>query len=405
MKGVKYYISGVLFYLIAGSLFASELQENFVPIKPLGMGGAFTAISNDENAVWTNPAGIARARKARNRKRWFLTKFPNLGVGVNSRAKKIHQTKGSDAELAEAIAESGDLGEENPYWENIHMFPLLQFDYSKQAPGAIGAYTNITRRMFVSEDDPAQTDVKIISDTGGVANFTWTNRTNRVNLGINLRYIVRYAYEDKIPTEEIKNKKAIQARFKDSANSATGFGIDAGAMYTFADFWFPTFGIAIFNLPTGCKKEYLNPHTKTRQTVCGNLYRGKIENEEALSVIDPTDIRVGISITPRLSRKMALRIGLDAHHIYLPSGASTIGLPGVEAQKMLHGGIELFWGNPLLPSPFSLHAGMGQGFLSTGFSVRLPYWSIDFATYGVDVSSEAKPIEDRRTVAGTSIIW
>ncbi len=396
----------LLSLLLAGSseLRAEELQENFVPLRPLGMGGAFTAIANDETAVWTNPAGVSRMRKAYNRKTFFLTKIPDLGVGANSRAKKVYQASGGSG-LADTIAESGDLGENNPYWANLHIFPSTFYDYNRAIPGAFGVFSNTTTRMLVSEDSPEQTQVRLISDIGALTNISWTNKSNRISIGMNLRYIVRYAYEDSVPTSEISDKTALQARFKESANKYSGIGVDAGLLYTFADFWFPTIGLSALNLPTGCKANYLNPATKTRQTVCGTLYRGTVANDEALSAVDPTDLRVGLSITPRLSRSVGFRLGLDAHHLYAPMGTSNIGLPGVEVSKMLHGGIELFWGNPLQRSPFSLRAGIGQGFLSTGISLNLPYWSIDFTTYGVDVSSTAKPIEDRRYLLGTSLYW
>src|SRR4051812_41940172 len=93
-----------LLLLSPGLLHSEELQENYVPVRPLGMGNAFTAVANDDSAVWTNPAGIARARKARARN-WFSMKVPNIGAGANARGKKLYQSQVGNKEqsLAETI--------------------------------------------------------------------------------------------------------------------------------------------------------------------------------------------------------------------------------------------------------------------------------------------------------------
>jgi len=394
----------VLGTALATAAVAEELQENFVPVRAMGMGGAFTAVANDESAIWMNPAGVARARKARNRKRFFLSKFPNLGVGANARGRKLYQAQTGDKEkgLSDVVAESGDLGGDKPYWVNLSLFPVTMYDYDMSTPGAFGLFSNSTTKMLVEADTPDQARINMVSDAGALTNFSWTNRTNRFSVGMNIRYIQRYAYEDTVPTDDVANKSEMQARFKEDANQSTGIGLDLGAMYTFADFWFPTAGFSILNLPTGCQADYLNPANKTRQPVCGTKFTGDIANPDALSVVDPMDIRVGISITPRITRKVGLRIAVDGHHLYVPPA---YGLPGVEFQKMLHAGAELFWGNPLLPSPFALRIGASQGFLTTGFGIQLAYVSIDFATYGVDVASDSSPVQDRRMVTSISMVW
>ena len=48
-------------------------------IRPMGMGGAFTALANDENALFYNPAGLARI------KHWRFT-FPGLTFGTDTRS-------------------------------------------------------------------------------------------------------------------------------------------------------------------------------------------------------------------------------------------------------------------------------------------------------------------------------
>ena len=74
----------IAFALCANSLTAIEVPQHYTPVRPNALGGAFTAIANDENAIWTNPAGISRVRKARSRKTTNIVSFPNAVAGANA---------------------------------------------------------------------------------------------------------------------------------------------------------------------------------------------------------------------------------------------------------------------------------------------------------------------------------
>ena len=63
---------------------------------------------------------------------------------------------------------------------------------------------------------------------------------------------------------------------------------------------------------------------------------------------------------------------------------------------MLHAGVELFTGNPLVVSPLAVRAGFNQGFVTVGGTLHLGFMTIEVASYGADVSTTAKPQEDRR---------
>ena len=114
------------FGIMAFSAFAQEIPENYDPVNPAGIGGAFTAISNDENAAWTNPAGIARIRKARSRSTLNLTKFPNMAAGINYEAKSFAQSvkAGKDA----LVEKSSKLKESKPFWAMGESFPMMMMD-------------------------------------------------------------------------------------------------------------------------------------------------------------------------------------------------------------------------------------------------------------------------------------
>ena len=91
------------------------------------------------------------------------------------------------------------------------------------------------------------------------------------------------------------------------------------------------------------------------------------------------------------------------HHLHFNSGTLNYGLQGIETQKQFHAGVELFIGNPLLPSPLAVAMGLSQGFYSMGASVRLGFLSLDVASFGRDISTSSTPQEDRRYMGGFSL--
>jgi hypothetical protein len=387
-------------------ILAQEIPEAFVPVRPYAMGGAFTAVANDENAIWTNPAGIARIRKARSRSVVHSIKFPNLIVGANTSGQTFYkglQEKG-DGETVDALAEKAEELSDNPLWAVTSASPMMMMDLGGM-PAAVGAFTHVTVKAVVDKESPDQADTQIISDTGGFTSLAFTNKSNRFNVGVQLRYIGRYAYEDTVPLATLADSKEMQTVFKENSNKSAAIAADAGFMWTLADFWFPTLGVSILNIPQGCRENYLNPYSKLREKVCGTVFQGSFGNEDALSTVDPTDIRFGVSITPRIHRKMALRIGLDIHHFHYASGDSNYGYAGIPFLKTTHAGVELIFGNPILPAPFSISMGANQGFYTMGASLRLTYFSLDFATFGKDVSNTDSPEEDRRVMGGISSIF
>jgi hypothetical protein len=279
---------------------------------------------------------------------------------------------------------------------------MMMFEVNN-SPSVFGLYTHTTLTAIPDTNDDTVMRTKATSDVGGLLSFTFSNRSNRFNAGLTLRYLSRYSYEDNIPTSVLLQKNELKSRIQANANQTKAIAADAGMLFTFSDFWFPTLGVAVFNLPLGCKDDYLNPYSQEREKICGTKFSGNIANPDDLSNLDPTDFRVGFSITPRLSRKVALRISLDLHQIAIPSGDSNFGLSDIPIGKQLHGGAELVMGNPLLPSPLFVGLGMSQGYYTFGWGFTLGSLAINFSTFGRDISYKSKPIEDRRISGSISL--
>ncbi len=384
----------------------AELPEGFVGPRPAGLGGAFTGVANDENAFWTNPAGIARARKARSRNGVHIAKLPNAIIGYNTGSRGLYEAvkSASDSEVAESIAEA-DIISDKPFYVRGASFPVMIFESGKNQPMGFGLVANSVSKIYIDKDIPTDARVVSISDTGALFGLAFTTFANRFNFGLTLRPTYRYAYEDIVPVEDLKSSTDMSKRIRSEANKGIGIGADLGMLLTLSDFWFPTIGVAVRNLPTGCQADYLNPFTEERTKICGTKYSGSDANPDALSNIDPMDLRAGVSIAPRIALNFGIRFSADIHNLYLNTATNYYGLPGVDAAKLLHGGLEFFRGNPLEQSPFSLRVGANQGFVTYGASIDLKWIHLDFASYGVDVSDKARRVEDRRYIAAAGLIF
>ena len=401
-------ISRLTFLMLAAVfLFApysrAEVPDGYLSPRPAGMGGAFTAVANDESVFWTNPAGISRVRKARSREVVHIVKIPNVTIAANTNSKNVLSViKGSTSDgVADAIAGSS-LSPAKPFYARAAAFPVILFDAGKNNPMGFGVFENSAMRVFIDKNIPTDARIVAVTDVGANYGVAYSNPSNRFNLGMTLRPTYRYAYEDTSPTSELKSKTALVKRINKGSNRGVGVGADVGFLFTLADFWYPTIGGAIRNLPTGCKANYLNPFTELRQNICGTKFSGSSGNPDALSVLDPMDTRIGVSISPRLAKEFGMRFTGDIQNISLGSGKTYYGMPGIDAAKMLHGGIEFYSGNPLARSAFAVQVGANQGFVTWGVTANTPFASLEIASYGADISSTVKRIEDRRYVASIS---
>jgi hypothetical protein len=388
------------------SAFAYELPEHYSPTRPLGMGNAFTAVANDENSAWSNPAGFSRVRKARSKETFHSARFPNLSFGANTSARSFYNDISSQEDaISELITEKAEeIGDAQTMWIGTTAFPYAAIEFN-QVPVMLGFYNYTRGSIVIDTATPESAEIDAVSDIGAILTVAVPSKSNLFSTGFTVRTLGRYSYDDIVPSDSLSSRTTLQTNFEELSNQTSAVALDLGMIATFPDFWFPTFGISILNVPLGCRDNYLNPISKQREKMCGTVFTGDILNENSMSLVDPTDIRAGFSITARFARQTSLRMAFDAHHIPLSSGDNNYGLKGIDPIKMFHAGAELFFANPLSTSPISLRAGVNQGFVTAGGSIAGGILALDFASYGVDVSSSAKQIEDRRWLATVSLLF
>lgn len=401
--------------LFAVAAYASEIPSVWDHPASMSMGGAYTSVANDDAAFWTNPSGIARTKKARSKQRVPLYRAPNITYGANNKNVAAGVSKlGSESKRLDILSNAlKDTDGKQPVWFAAGVEFLGVISKNASSPIGLGVYNHTASQLQIDSEDltgaiDENTNVRstILSDTGALLNFTFADKSNRASFGIQARYIAsRFSLNAKTPLKDFTTKSGIEDEIKPKGSKSKGVALDLGALYSYPDFWFPTIGLAIFNLPTGCTEDYLNPYNESRETVCGTVFKGDLVTDDPRA-LDPTDIRVGFSMTPRVTKAVSMRLALDVHNLYIPYGGKNYGLADIPIDRQLHAGVEFFVGNPLVPSALRLKLGMNQTSFTVGGTMMIgDSLILDFARYGKDVSSGPTPKSDTRYLINMGLMF
>lgn len=208
-----------------------------------------------------------------------------------------------------------------------------------------------------------------MSDTGGVLNIPIIAVPNRFVLATQVWGWYRTGISSLVnsySTSEIDSK----------FNRGFMWGVDLGMSISISDFWLPTLVVDVDNISTRCYKNWTARYTGKR--VCGavttNLDPRDPNSEQ---VADPTNVKIGVGITPRFSRKVALRIHSAMENIHVSIGDKYLYDPKREA--IISTGAELLLGNPFANTPFSVGIAANNKSLSFGASIDARFLVIAFS--------------------------
>lgn len=202
---------------------ADELHYLYRGTRVLGMGTAFTAVSNDENALFFNPAGLASTREK------FRLAVLNPKIEASTDAIQFAQDlldlEGSDISAATDLLEK-HTGEHQRL--AVDLFPHLLFRAFGAGIG-IGLLGNAELNTDV---DLALTDPELVTDSlatyGAVVGGGYTLPGDWVQVGAGLKFLFRQSV-----TKEF-NAAALAAEdfdIADELNNGFGVGYDLGAIF------------------------------------------------------------------------------------------------------------------------------------------------------------------------------
>lgn len=362
--GIAVFTIMVLCVLGSGyDIMAKPYPSFFRGVRPLGMGGAFTAVADDENALFYNPAG--------------LSKMSRLNIGI------FNPVIGISEKMIDLISDAGDIdmdatGEVSALLrkyigEHQHfqaaLFPHVGFNVANVGV-MIGGLAQGTINMDIRNPVWPEAHVDMITDygmLGGAGLKLPFERLVGLRAGAVLKFISRQSLSQ-IYTATDMAAEDFSDRLDDDLHSGSGIAADLGLMYTlpFVPMVDTTVALAIQNIPemdmgdaTDIKTQY-------------NFGVGVEKSFKVFSIIGAFDYR---DITGN--------IGEDD-----------------DIAKRMHLGAEV-----KLPKILAVRTGFHQGYLTAGATIDIWVIKFDFATYAEEVGAHAGQRMDRRYIMQITIGW
>ena len=374
---------------------AEDLEPDWISVRHSGMGNASTATSTDSESVFANPAGLTRIRNPRSRNGIHEVNIPRISiVGSDKELKAIGGGFGQYERnpLLDAFSKLNPKGN-SEFRQEVRVFPSVVFGGKSAATWVLGAFGDNRTTIEHQAGNPngtylIQRDVTV----GGAIGVSGSSRGGTFSYGLSLRPNARYFSSENNVTIDPDNPPNYSTSFM-ALTQTTGIGLDGGILFTAADFWLPTLGIAVRNIPTGCVADVMHPYAKSTTTICGSVRTGSRAPEHPRTMVDPTDVRLGFSMTPRFMlgpERLNLRLSAEASHLAIPMGASSYGLPDVPLERMLSAGVELFFGHPMRSSGLAFRAGTADGGPTWGASIELWVLALEYSSFLRQTSFEDK---------------
>ncbi len=331
---------------------AAELSEPFTSVRALGMGNAYTAVVDDSDALFYNPANLANNTAFR----WTLFD-PRAGINGMDTINNIQNlmpimSSGSTQALFDAI----DTLYGKRIWANggaKTAILLPNFAMAGFASSDLGFYvqnpaaTTMNLNYFFDYGIAVGAGVGLIPGIWKVG-FT-ARRVNRTGTTLPLGPAVLATVDP----------EALEGEFKRRGN---GYGLDLGTTFTIPGPVSPTLSFV-----------YKNVGATTFSHEEGAGAPPRIESEVVIGAAIDIDAAI-ISITPSIDYKYATR-------------------EDIQIGKKIHLGLEIDL--PLL----ALRVGLHQGYYTAGAGLDLGPLRFDAATYGVELGEYPGQHEDRRYVA------
>jgi len=337
----------------------SELSDFYNGVRSLGMGGAYTAIVNDETALLTNPAGISRLRDK------IVTVFdPEFSGNTNiTEMLPAHKLTGAAIQSPYDLLQ---LLKENP---GKHWYAKAQVFPSFAAPNV--GFGLHAKWKYDAEVNSESTNYRLdyVQDYAAVLGFSLKFFGGIVKLGGSARYVNR----TEIHRDFDPNVASID--MNQVASEGTGLAVNAGLILTAPVQWLPTLAVTVRDVGT-----------TSYALTSGMFLQTQTRPADSPQVVD-----VGFALNPLLSNTTRMVITADYHD-------ALNAYQDEDAMKRIHAGVELNFDDVCF-----LRGGYHQRYWTAGFEIAGRFIQVQAATYGEEIGTSNAPKEDRRWVGKFSV--
>ncbi|GMT42087.1 MAG: hypothetical protein IEMM0002_0498 [bacterium] len=339
-------------FVFNGTASGATMESLYSGIRPLGMGNAFTAVANDENAAFYNPAGLNSVKDGR----IVLPIPPTFLVEVSQNTLDMV----NDISNIDNSNISGTVDTLKKYVGKDQYARLAYFPNYTKRNFEIGFLANATFNMSVHQPSYPYIDANIKADTGLIAalarGYKLKNK-NKLQLGTTLKIIQRRGVNKRYTAVDLADANY---DFANDLKSKTGLGLNLGAIYTLEKHRFkPSFGISIRNL--------------------GDMGFGE-------AGLLKQSVNLGVALHSKLG-PIPATFAFDWWDLTGNVGSDS------DIPKRLHLGAEF-----KLHRMLEIRTGLNQGYISYGLEANLWIFKISYVNYSEEVGAYAGQEEDKRQV-------
>jgi hypothetical protein len=352
------------------SVYAAQYERwTLFGLRPLAMGNAYVAVADDYNALFYNPAGLARLKS-------WDGELLNPAFDASTNFKGLLEdaqknlTSGSTSDTLGMIQRN--TGEN--FHVGLQLVPHLIFPHFGFGIGLDTGATAVFHR-----------DVNVDIDVGLRAivpvSFAMNFLDDRLSVGVTGKVRVRAGVDQNFSIDDIEafsdssetaGAGANTRNLNDYVKAGIGYGADVGMLFTATRVMEPTFGMSITDIG-GTPFEKFN--------VPGDTV-GKPSTQLP-------SVNLGFSVKPIQREWTFLQVSADMHSINQPySFSKKFGLG-------LEGG---------LGSVLKLQTGLYQGYPTAGFLFDIGIINVKLITYAEELGNVAGYKPDRRYAAQIKLI-
>jgi hypothetical protein len=340
----------LLITLLSSHANASEIYEDYISVRALGMGNAFSAVVDNKDALFYNPAGLDRIKGFH-----LVLMDPTLGSdGYTAYTTYQNAVGGGYAQLIQSF-----YGQE--LWVGIQdSLAIAVPDFAFAGYDAFNLSFNLHNPAY------SNLDLSVTNDVGLVGGFAMNLLpSNALTLGFAAKRVTRYGGRVTFGPSTLATLVSTPLTSL-SGNYGTGYGGDAGLNLQLPVAASPTFSAVWHNI--------------------GQTHFVQTSGTSALPALD-NEIVFGFGMAIHFPATV-IRPAVDFKHYNMWDE---------QLGKRLHAGLEIE-----LPA-LSLRAGLNQGYYTLGVGIDFKYFLLDLATYGVELATYPGQLEDRRYVLQLTI--
>lgn len=354
--GLRLFVVVFALLIIPMEILAEEIPTLYRGIRPLGMGGAFTAVSDDVNGLFYNPAGLYGATKLVSAD--ILNPQFETSKDTSSILSDVGDIEGkSQSEVLSFLR--ARIGEHQHL--RLAFLPNVMIrNFGIAVLAQVTGDLEIRNRVYPE----VVTDVRV--DVGPVVGGGFKILPG-LQLGLNAKFIQRRGIKRSYTVLDIAGGNF---DLRDDLENKSDFAFDLGGMAHLGEFFSPV--------------SFLDP------TVGINIQNITNLDFEKLGEL-PTQLNLGAAIHPNFWIVQST-VAVDLMDVTLAIGEDE------DYSKRFHFGAEL-----KLPMILAVRVGLNQRFWTAGFTVDLWILKIEAATYGEEVGVFAGQRDDRRYVAMLSL--